>query len=295
MKKLLVLNFVLLSLPVYSASWKKFTVTPPTSSTGTAGTALTSAQCPTNYIFVPKLSPYTYTDFCVAKYEMKNDGYGTPTSVAAGAPWTSIDRVESRGKCQSLGGSYDLISNDQWQTIARNIAGVASNWSTGTVASGEINRGHSDGTPNNALAAVTDDNDPCNGTGQACTAATWNSQRRTHNLSNGNVIWDFAGNVYDWVTNDLSVAYSSNYFASSMTNGDNEQIRYGAETATICPSRWTTPYCGFGAARLAFNGGAIARGGEWTMTDTAGVFTTTMEAPSNYSGNIAGFRCVFTH
>lgn len=295
MKKLLVLNLVLLSLPVYSATWKKIAVTPPTSSTGTAGTALTSAQCPTNYLFVPSLSPYTVTSFCVAKYEMKNDGYGTPASVATGGPWVSIDRNAARAKCQSLGGGYDLISNNQWQTIARNIAGVASNWDSGTVATGQINWGHTDGTPNNALAAVTDDNDPCNGTGQACTAASWNAQRRTHNLSNGNVIWDFGGNVYDWVTNDQTVAYSTNYFVSSMFAGDNEQIRYGAETSTICPSRWSSPYCGFGSARIGFNGGASARGGEWTMGDQGGVFTTTMEAPANYTGNNAGFRCVFTH
>ncbi|MEA9355759.1 hypothetical protein SHI21_06090 [Bacteriovorax sp. PP10] len=295
MKKLLVLNFVLLSLPVYSASWKKFAVTPPTSSTGTAGTALTSAQCPTNYIFVPSLSPYTVTAFCVAKYEMKDDGYGTPASVAAGTPWVSIDRSAARAKCQSLGGSYDLISNDQWQTIARNIAGVASNWSSGIVATGQINWGHSDGTPGNALAAVTDDNDPCNGTGQTCSSTVWDSQRRTHKLSNGNVIWDLSANLYEWVTNDLTVAYSTNYFVSTMTNGDNEQNRYGADMATICPARWASPYCGMGAARIGFNGGAIGRGGEWTMGDQAGIFTTSMEAPANYAANNVGFRCVFTH
>lgn len=282
-------------MPVYSTSWKKIAVAPPISSTGTAGTALTSAQCPTNYIFVPSLSPYTVTDFCVAKYEMKNDGYGTPVTVAAGAPWTGIDRNNSRAKCQSLGGSYDLISNDQWQTIARNITGVASNWSSATVGTGQINWGHSDGVPNNPLAAVTDDNDPCNGTGQTCSSTVWDSQRRTHKLSNGNVIWDFGGNVYNWVTNDLTVAYSTNYFVSTMVAGDNEQVRYGAETATICPARWTTPYCGFGAARIGFNGGAIGRGGEWTMGEQAGIFTTTMEAGPTYTGSNAGFRCVFVH
>lgn len=295
MKKLMILILVLLSLPVYSASWKKLSVTPPTSSTGTAGTALTSAQCPTNYIFVPSLAPYTVTSFCVAKYEMKNDGYGTPVSVATSTPWVSIDRNAARAKCQSLGGSYDLISNNHWQTIARNIAGVASNWDSGIVATGQVNWGHTDGAPSSALAAVTSDNDPCNGTGETCSSSVWNAQRRTHILSNGNVIWDFGGNVYEWVTNDQSVAYSTNYFVSSMTSGDNEQIRYGAETSTICPARWSTPYCGFGSARIGFNAGGSARGGYWAMGEQAGIFTTTMEAAPSFSDVIAGFRCVFAH
>lgn len=296
MKKLLVLNLFLFSLPIYATTWKKIAVTPPSSTTGTAGTALTSAQCPTNYVFVPSLSPYTVTNFCVAKYEMKNDGYGTPVSMATSTPWTSIDRDASRAKCQSLGAGYDLISRDQWQTIARNVTGVASNWSSGTLYSGELNRGHTSGTPNNALAAVTDDNDPCNGTGGTpCSATVWHVKRRTHKLSTGSVIWDLSGNVYDWISNDQVNAYSTNYYVSTMLGADNEQNRYGTATGTVCASPWSTPFCGMGAAKIGFNGGALARGGEWSGGDQAGIFTTSAEAPANYADVVVGFRCVFTH
>lgn len=59
---------------------------------------------------------------------------------------------------------YSLITNAQWQTIARNIEQVSANWSGGSVGAGSLNRGHSDSAPNNALAASTDD-DPCYDTG----------------------------------------------------------------------------------------------------------------------------------
>ena len=49
------------------------------------------------------------------------------------------------------------------------------------------------------LAASSDDNDPCFGiTGANCIG--WNSRKRTHSLSNGEVIWDLSGNLYEWTT-----------------------------------------------------------------------------------------------
>ena len=91
-----------------------------------------------------------------------------------------------------------MINNAEWITVASNIANVGTNWSNGTVGSGALNHGHTDGNPDDALA-VTDDNDPCNGTGQTCSSSTWNNQRRTHVLSNSNDIWDFSGNLWEWV------------------------------------------------------------------------------------------------
>ena len=294
MKKSVFIFSLLISVTAMSATWKKTTVTPPAISTGTAGTALTSAQCPTNYIFIPKSSPYTFSDFCVSKYEMKDDGYGSPTAKATGTPWTTINRITSRIKCQSLGAGYDLISNDQWQTIARNITGVAANWST-ALYSGALNQGHSDGNPNNPLAAVTDDNDPCNGTGQTCSSSVWSSQRRTHVLSNGNVIWDFAANVYEWVTNDSNVAYSGDAYVATLSAGDIRQSRYGSAAGTFCAAPGGSPFCGMGAARVGYTGGAVARGGTWSMGDQSGIFTVSLEADPTFGDVIAGFRCIFTH
>ena len=37
------------------------------------------------------------------------------------------------------------------------------------------------------------------GTGQTCSSSVWDDQRRTLLLSNGNFIWDLAGNMWEWV------------------------------------------------------------------------------------------------
>lgn len=94
-------------------------------------------SCPTNYVSVPKNLSYVSSDFCVMKYEAKaetnaggsydSDGLSVslgsykPASVATNLPWRSINRINARSECQSLGFGYDLISNAQWQTIARNV------------------------------------------------------------------------------------------------------------------------------------------------------------------------------
>ncbi|MGZ3790206.1 MAG: hypothetical protein ACXVLQ_16860 [Bacteriovorax sp.] len=288
MKTLLSIIIVLLSFKSQAGAWKKLNSTVP---------AVTPAvtACPTGYIGVPALPPYTVRYFCVMKYAASNDGYGTAVSVATGAPWVSIDRPTARSKCQALGGGYDMISNDQWQTIARNIAGTAGNWSTGVVASGELNRGHSDSAPANALVPSADDlNGNCAGeTNQTCTSTTWHNQRRTHTLSNGNMIWDFAGNVWGWVTNDSDVSNGVDGYISTMNGGDVRQNRYGAATATICAGSTSSPYCGMGAGYFNYTAGAVLRGGHWTNTINAGVFETGLTHLPTYSSSTVGFRCVF--
>lgn len=250
-----------------------------------------SVTCPTGYVLVPGNAAYFPNQFCVAKYEMKDDGYGTAVSTAAGLPWVMIDRPTARGQCQALGSGYDMISNDQWQTIARNIASVASNWSTGIVSSGELNRGNSDNDPGIALAAVMDDNDPCNGTNDTCTASTWNGQRRTHVLSNGNTIWDFSGNVYSWLTNNSSSSNGANGYMSTMSGGDIRQTRYGPSAFCEAPS--VSPYCGMGNGVFFGITYAVARGGYWSSDLAAGVFNTRLSYDATTTNTFIGFRCVF--
>lgn len=278
-----VINILFFALMISStagaATWKKI-----------VGGIGTIQPCPTNYIFVPALAPYTTVDFCIMKYEAKNDGYLTAVSQPTGTPWVSIDRPTARKRCQALGGEYDLISNDQWQTIARNIAGVASNWSLGSVGgSSYLNRGHSDGNPASVLAASDDDNNACVNTGQTCSSTMWDNQRRTHKLSNGNVIWDFAGNAHEWVTNDSTASNGADALISAMTAGDIRQIRYGAATATICSSG----DCGLGYGYFNYSGGAVFRGGSYILTTYSGVFATSLVNASSYSLSSLGFRCVY--
>jgi len=279
--KTLILATLLLCINSFAATWQKITSGVPT-----------YQVCPDGYVFVPALSGYTSRDFCVAKYEMKNDGYGTAVSQMSGTPWVG-SRVSARAACQAIGYGYDLISNDQWQTIARNIAGTASNWSGGAVANGELNRGHTDALPAVTLAAAAD-TDPCNGTGQTCSASTWDSQRRTHTLSNGNVIWDLSGNVVEWVTNDSNVSNGARGNISTMSAGDIRQTRYGAAAGTFCATPSASPYCGMGEGIFNYAGGAVSRGGRFDGGIYAGVFATNLYYASTFSDSYTGFRCVFT-
>ena len=91
------------------------------------------------------------SDFCVMKYEAKKDGGVMPRSVAAGFPWVKISPGSAIFACAQLGSGYELITNEMWQTIARNIEtaqsapGVYLNWSNASVSGDNaLNRGHSD-------------------------------------------------------------------------------------------------------------------------------------------------------
>ena len=127
------------------------------------------------------------------KYEAKDVG-GVATSQAAGLPWVTISQTNAIAEASALGAGYHLITESEWLTIAQNIISVGSNWSGGTVGSGSMYRGHTDNVPTNSLAAAAD-SDPYSGTGQ-----TTGIERRTFTLTNGEVMWDLAGNVDEWTS-----------------------------------------------------------------------------------------------
>ena len=149
--------------------------------------------CPSEYIPVPPLAGYTTDNFCIAKYEMKDNGSDMAVSKNDELPWINIHRNDALAKCQQIGSGYDLVTNDEWQTIARNIEKNPTNWDTETVGSIKgISQGHSDNNPAMVLAAGADI-DPCFDTGNTCDNSAWHSQRRTHTLSNGKVILGYSG------------------------------------------------------------------------------------------------------
>ena len=157
--------------------------------------------CPTGFIVVPGSPTYGTDDFCVMKYNAKRVGTTTtPVSTAAGTPWVNISQTTAIANSPNVAGctGCHLLTEPEYMTIAQNVLGVASNWDNGagvhTVGTGFIYSGHNDKAPYNALAASTDDTDGYYGTGNT----TGSNQRRTLTLSNGEVIWDLSGNVYEW-------------------------------------------------------------------------------------------------
>ena len=171
--------------------------------TGTAPTTLADgSSCPAGYILVPGNSLFNTQSFCTMKYEAKIQGNDIGTTAysasmvaesrASGTPWVNISQDQAKAEATALGAGYHLMTEAEWMTIAANVLSVPSNWSGGAVGSGYIYSGHNDGAPNNALAADTND-----ANGYAGETNTGGNQRRTLTLTNGQVIWDMAGNVFE--------------------------------------------------------------------------------------------------
>jgi formylglycine-generating enzyme required for sulfatase activity len=142
------------------------------------------------------------------KYEAKNDGSNNAVSTAAGAPYVSISQQTAADKSIAAGGH--LLTEAEWMTIATNALWQSANWcnadgslcgnapgTTGKI----LASGHNDSSPGAALAATSNDNDACFGTitaGVSTACGTAGTQKRTLTLSNGSVIWDIPGNVWEW-------------------------------------------------------------------------------------------------
>jgi formylglycine-generating enzyme required for sulfatase activity len=243
----------------------------------------------------------TSKDFCVMKYPAKNNGSDVAVSTTAGEPWASITRDSSLTTCAAVGSNYRLISNTQWQTVARNAESVAANWSGNAVGSGKMARGHTDNSPANALANSTDD-DPYFGTGNS--GAAWNTlgatpargteQKRTQTLSNGEVVWDFAGNVWQWASDNYADLGLSPAIAEGWDEFSNT-TNFPTASPTInrllfAPLGLYTSAQNIGRM-YGWSAGAVLRGGRWYDGTYAGLFSALLGYGASASYNSFGFRC----
>jgi hypothetical protein len=215
-------------------------------------------------------------------------------------------------------------------TIARNVEQVSANWcnpdGTGCGATpgttGKIlANGHNNAQPDNALVASSDDSQACFGTATdgSNTCGGPNSQKRTLALSNGEVIWDFAGNVWQWVdgmvlrkdepqsqTNGrLDVGWLSSEFASGLgalpsviiNNGQGSSLGY--DSFRPSNSAWNSTN---GVGRIFHYSSAhdinttiygFIRGGQWNHGAVDGAFSMHLTpVPDKTNINDVGFRCV---
>lgn len=202
-------------------------------------------NCPEWFISVPWNAEFNTNGwFCVAKYEMAYDDAVSPDScnatctplppnnTAGQTDWntmnyqvwknivsktwlytvTNLKQIEAIQACKSMGAWYHLITNNEWMTVSRNIESIKENWSTKEIGSGNLSNGISWYLP------------------FWCTATGWNIESRTYGtktwpwwddtcntkrkqiLSNGQDIWDLAGNVWEYV-NKSSILEGDSYFS----------------------------------------------------------------------------------
>lgn len=166
-----------------------------------------------------------------------------------------------------LGAGLKMLTAAQGLAIAINIASVDENWTGGKVGEGEIYRGLYRGTVSGAQAADY--------------VSPHENERRWHKLTTGAIIWDFSGNVFCWMHDNL--------------HGDEEGLVKGSIPAdsmllTSAPAPSQTKGVGYiPSGPLSWNGRALVRGGCWSSGGDAGVFLVSGDWP-DYGVSDVGVR-----
>jgi type IV pilus assembly protein PilA len=263
-------------------------------------------SCPAGFIPVPGNSAFSTSDFCVMKYEAKNDGSGKAVSTAAGLPWTSIDQADAATASSAVCSGCHLITDNEWLTIAHDVLNVASNWSGGTVGSGYLYSGHNDNDPANALEASSDDSNGYYGTGNSSSDTTvthgmvGESQRRALTLSNGEAIWDLAGNVMEWTSGIFSGTFPTTAHVW-YTEWNSWVLVMNDLSSTFKPSYSEPDEVGnWGSAQgigqlmptAGYGSRGLLRGGYWGDTEStfAGVFSLSINNTPSDTDSAIGFR-----
>lgn len=270
------------------------------------------SSLPGNWTSVPGNAYFSTPNFCVMQFEAK-DVAGVATSQPSGTPWGSINFTDARAECTQLNtehssfvGTFRMITNREWMTIARNAELQSANWDSGTVGSGSMWRGHSDGSPYSELA-VSNTGDYYDGTNNSVPSI----ERRVLELSNGETIWDLSGNVWEWT--DL-LENGSSFNENSCSGGGTWYSYFGNDSGSECS--FNAPFSKDSAADTRYEMGplgdynadngvgriraigstdmVLARSGSRSDGVNAGVFNANLNAdPLGMFANV-GFRCSYT-
>lgn len=242
--------------------------------------------CPAGYVQVPNGNE----GFCVMKYEAKKSASDKPISIQEQTPWTGTYAEDAKALCQSLGAKYDLISNEEWMIIARNIEVQPSNWTGGAVDSGCLFRGNN-GQPM-----------PWNecGYGDGAGGIDFGDDRNPRaimSLSNGEEIYDLAGNVSEWVDWTKGGALDTAPVGCSQQATEFKDIASDVN----CPltlETYSPVNINFGSEKglglfVGGMGGYARRGGASWSGSAAGIYALGLERGGANNDGDNGFRCVY--
>jgi type II secretory pathway pseudopilin PulG len=251
--------------------------------------------CPSGFIMVPGSETYGTGDFCVMQYEAKAADATTPISQASGAPWTSISQIAAAEYSQNVDGCRNdeymkchLITEAEWLTIAQNVTGVDSNWSGSSVGSGCIFRGN------------VGNNDTCGYDGSNPESGTGRNSKASLTLSNGAVIWDFAGNVAEWTSGTVAGnqpgengSFAWRDWKDLSVQGNMSPNPFPSFSGISGAGTWTGTSNGIGEAYTRSDVStlyAISRSGRWDIQESAGVYNMSAELTQSDTSSYVGFR-----
>ncbi|OHB19177.1 MAG: hypothetical protein A2854_00715, partial [Parcubacteria group bacterium RIFCSPHIGHO2_01_FULL_56_18] len=260
-------------------------------------------------------------------------------------PWVYITQREAITACESIGAH--LVTMAEAQTINRNVETQNVNWPYG-IGQQCMYGGHVDGDPLSFVTAPTGDdqhNDPYQNMNENATSiaqslgqcpfvlsdyttspATLRDNgvysRRTLYLSTGAMLWDWSGNVGEWLaetcTNNASGYGAPATFPSDGAgNGgtyfdfnpqdhigaaytewtqpylvDYESITLGPRNPALAGSAALNSSSGVGKYWGCYtNGYAVYRGGYAFKGSNGGVFNMDASHTANFNHNYVGFRC----
>lgn len=264
--------------------------------------------CPSGFIVVPGNPTLGTSEFCVMKYEAKQASSTVPVSTATGAPWVSISHANAKAYSANVAGctGCHLITEAEWMTIAANVLSVPSNWSSGSVGTGYIYNGHVNNYPASALEASTDDDEGLYGITDGTGDNTISNNRRTLTLTNGEVIWDLSGNVFEWTdqvqtvtgvgaAGDAGFAWREWSYASLLL-GNLPVVSRPSTLATLPGLANITSWNSSNGIGILYANSsdneprAFLRGGGWNYTSRSGIMSLHLNIPaSSVAGNF-GFR-----
>jgi len=112
---------------------------------------------------------------------------------------------------------------------------------------------------------------------QSCSDSVWSTQKRTHLLSSGEYIWDFAGNVWellDWTVTNLKAV------DGVLTNTDWMEVNDLIVTANMAANSYKSSDTGLDSsngigmyyAGAEGAGGIATRGGAWNSGAASGIY-----------------------
>ena len=242
---------------------------------------------------------------CIMQYEAKSDGStncknskGNNAACPVSAPtaWANITQPDAKAACESIGAH--LITNAEWMALARDIEAQDENW-VGTGTSRVLKMGN----VGNA-APINSDAWYLTGTGSgAKDNSTPVNEKARLKLSNGQTIYHFSGNVWEWLdrvipTQEGIVGKSGARNEINGSTGDfinwttstNPYLLY-TEAGPVNQNLTSTHGIGKISKHDHTDDRAFFRGGRWDGGANAGVFALHLNHSPSYSSTSVGFRC----